>query len=100
MRGPHRAGRRRAGTACRPATTSCCSTPTAPRALAPLALAAAGIAGVLPQLLEAYRTGGGVPYAAYGADFRDGQAGFNRPAFVNLLADDWLAAVSRRSTPD
>ncbi len=61
-----------------------------PACLAPVALAAAGIAGVLPQLLDAYRTGGGVPYAAYGADFRDGQAGFNRPAFVNLLAGEWL----------
>lgn len=62
-----------------------------PACLAPVALAAAGIAGVLPQLLDAYRCGGGVPYSAYGADFRDGQAGFNRPAYVNLLADDWLA---------
>jgi 2-polyprenyl-3-methyl-5-hydroxy-6-metoxy-1,4-benzoquinol methylase len=62
-----------------------------PACLAPVALAAAGIAGVLPQLLEAYRTGRGVPYAAYGTDFRDGQAGFNRPAFVNLLTDEWLA---------
>jgi 2-polyprenyl-3-methyl-5-hydroxy-6-metoxy-1,4-benzoquinol methylase len=62
-----------------------------PACLAPVALAAAGIGAVLPQLLDAYRAGGGVPYAAYGADFRDGQAGFNRPAFVNLLAGEWLA---------
>jgi 2-polyprenyl-3-methyl-5-hydroxy-6-metoxy-1,4-benzoquinol methylase len=55
-----------------------------------LALACAGIAGVLPQLLDAYRTGGGVPYAAYGADFRDGQAGFNRPTFVHQLTSSWL----------
>ncbi len=55
-----------------------------------LALACAGIAGVLPRLLDAYRTGGGVPYAAYGADFRDGQAGFNRPTFVHQLASSWL----------
>ncbi len=56
-----------------------------------LALACAGIAGVLPQLLDAYRSGGGVPYSAYGADFRDGQAAFNRPAFVHDLASSWLA---------
>jgi SAM-dependent methyltransferase len=61
-----------------------------PACLAPIALAAAGIAGVLPQLLDAYRAGTGVPYAAYGTDFRDGQAGFNRPTFVNLLAAEWL----------
>jgi 2-polyprenyl-3-methyl-5-hydroxy-6-metoxy-1,4-benzoquinol methylase len=57
-----------------------------------LALACAGIAGVLPRLLDAYRTGGGVPYAAYGADFRDGQAGFNRPTFVHQLTSSWLTA--------
>ncbi len=63
-----------------------------PVCLAPLVLAGAGIAGVLPQLLEAYRTGSGVPYSAYGADFRDGQAGFNRPAYTHLLTGTWLAA--------
>ncbi len=57
-----------------------------------LALACAGISGVLPQLLDAYRRGGGVPYAAYGTDFRDGQAAFNRPAYVHELAGSWLAA--------
>lgn len=62
-----------------------------PAFTAPLALATAGIGGVTQQLLDAYRTGGGVPYASYGADFRDGQAGFNRPAFTNLLATDWIA---------
>jgi 2-polyprenyl-3-methyl-5-hydroxy-6-metoxy-1,4-benzoquinol methylase len=55
-----------------------------------LALACAGISGVLPLLLDAYRTGGGVPYAAYGKDFRDGQAAFNRPSFVHELANTWL----------
>ena len=36
-----------------------------PAFLAPAALATAGIGGVLPQLLDAYRTGGGVPYSAF-----------------------------------
>lgn len=64
---------------------------SSPACLAPVALMAAGIAGVLPQLLTAYRTGTGVPYSAYGTDFRDGQAGFNRPTFMNLLSSEWLA---------
>jgi SAM-dependent methyltransferase len=64
--------------------------PESPACMAPVALAFGGIAGVLPQLIDAYRTGAGVPYAAYGTDFRDGQAGFNRPAFTALLASDWL----------
>jgi 2-polyprenyl-3-methyl-5-hydroxy-6-metoxy-1,4-benzoquinol methylase len=62
-----------------------------PAFVAPLSLATAGVGGVTQQLLDAYRSGTGVPYASYGADFRDGQAGFNRPAFTNLLAETWLA---------
>lgn len=49
-------------------------------------------ASVLPQLETAYRTGGGVPYDAYGALTRHGIAGLNRPMFRSQLAD-WLAAL-------
>jgi hypothetical protein len=59
---------------------------------APLALALAGAAGVLPQLVEAYR-GGGVPYADYGRVLRDGIAAANRPMFLPELATTWLPAV-------
>ena len=47
----------------------------------------------LPQLLEAYRHGGGVPFAEYGADLREGQAAVNRPAFLHQLSQEWLAAM-------
>ena len=60
---------------------------------APLALALAGIAGVLPQLVQAYRGGGGVPYAAYGRALRDGIAAANRPMFLHELATAWLPSV-------
>jgi 2-polyprenyl-3-methyl-5-hydroxy-6-metoxy-1,4-benzoquinol methylase len=61
-------------------------------------LAGAGIfmgsaAKVLPQLLDAYRSGAGIPLAEYGDDFVEGQSLFNRPQFTQLLAGDWLAAV-------
>jgi hypothetical protein len=61
---------------------------------APLALALAGIAGVLPQLVQAYRSGGGVPYTAYGRALRDGIAAANRPMFLHELATAWLPAVA------
>ena len=64
--------------------------PDHPAYTAPLALACAGVGAVMQELVTAYRTGGGVPYSHYGTDFRDGQAGFNRPSFVNLAAS-WLA---------
>ena len=64
-----------------------------PAYLAPVARFLVAEAGQAPALLRAYRTGGGVPYAAYGADAREAQAAFNRPAFAHLLADRWLPAL-------
>lgn len=61
--------------------------------VAPLARMVVGIAGVLDEVVAAYRTGDGVPYERYGADFRHGQGGINRPAFENDLIDSWLPAV-------
>ncbi|MEX0666897.1 MAG: SAM-dependent methyltransferase, partial [Acidimicrobiia bacterium] len=52
-----------------------------PAHVAPLADMVAGGGLVIDQVVDAYRTGQGVPYAAYGKTFRDGQAGINRPAF-------------------
>jgi SAM-dependent methyltransferase len=60
---------------------------------APVAVILAGVARVLPQLLEAYRTGGGVPYAAYGPQLRRGIAAVNRPMFLHELASTWLPAA-------
>ncbi len=52
-----------------------------------------GTVAPLPQLLAAFRSGDGVPYADYGEDMHEGQARANRPAFANLLAQKWLAAM-------
>jgi SAM-dependent methyltransferase len=60
---------------------------------APLAVTLASLTRVLPQLLEAYRTGGGVPYAAYGPQLRRAIAAGNRPMFLHELASSWLPAV-------
>jgi 2-polyprenyl-3-methyl-5-hydroxy-6-metoxy-1,4-benzoquinol methylase len=67
--------------------------PDDPAHVAPFAHLLAGIGGVLPHVADAYRTGGGVPYSAYGKAFRHGQGQINRPAFTNELASDWLAAM-------
>jgi SAM-dependent methyltransferase len=60
---------------------------------APVAGMLASVARVLPQLLESYRTGSGVPYAAYGQQMRRGIAAVNRPMFLHELASIWLPAV-------
>lgn len=61
--------------------------------LAPLAQTLVGAARPVNSVLTAFRTGGGVPFADYGADARDGQARLNRPAFLNLLAQEWLPSI-------
>jgi 2-polyprenyl-3-methyl-5-hydroxy-6-metoxy-1,4-benzoquinol methylase len=63
--------------------------------LAPLSQMLVGIAQALPDVVQAYKTGTGVPYEKYGADFRRGQGGVNKPAFLHDLTHVWL-----RSVPD
>lgn len=50
--------------------------------------------GQLPALVDAYRSGRGNGWDRYGADMREGQAAFNRPAFTNLLGRQWLPAIA------
>lgn len=61
--------------------------------LAPLAQIAVGAVYPIHAVLEAYRSGGGVPYGAYGADLRAGQAGMNRNLFLYELGQKYLPAV-------
>jgi 2-polyprenyl-3-methyl-5-hydroxy-6-metoxy-1,4-benzoquinol methylase len=61
--------------------------------LAPLAQMVAGIGGALERVVDAYRTGGGVAYPHFGAAFRRGQAGINRPAFLTDLVGSWVPAA-------
>jgi 2-polyprenyl-3-methyl-5-hydroxy-6-metoxy-1,4-benzoquinol methylase len=51
------------------------------------------LGGVLPQLVQAFRTGGGVPYEAYGADVLEAIAFGNRPMFVHDYVTRWLPAL-------
>ena len=53
------------------------------------------VGGVKPiaAVLEAFRSGGGVPFAEYGTDLREGSAEINRPIFLNHLAQEWLPAM-------
>ncbi len=62
--------------------------------MAPFARMMVGAARQLPAVLDAFRTGAGVPYADYDLDFCEGQAEMNRTMFVNLLAQEWLPAMA------
>ena len=61
--------------------------------LAPLAQLLAGAVYPLESILNAYRNGGGVPYADYGRDMFEGQASMNRAMFLKQLGAEWLAAI-------
>jgi 2-polyprenyl-3-methyl-5-hydroxy-6-metoxy-1,4-benzoquinol methylase len=49
--------------------------------------------GAFDQVVEAFRSGGGVPYDAYGVDGVEGQGGANRPVFLTTLPNEWLPAI-------
>ena len=61
--------------------------------MTPLALGVVGMARALPHVREAFGTGAGVPYEAYGEDTRHFISRINRPMFLNLLASEWFPAV-------
>ena len=66
---------------------------TGPAYLGGLPLAIGGGFSVMPELLAAFRTGAGVPYASYGEDAVEAQAALNRPAFVNQLVAEWIPQI-------
>jgi 2-polyprenyl-3-methyl-5-hydroxy-6-metoxy-1,4-benzoquinol methylase len=58
---------------------------------APFAAVVPIIGKVYDTLLDAFRTGKGVPYADY--ELHDLQSGFTRPQFHHLLATEWIPAL-------
>lgn len=52
-----------------------------------------GVAGILPMLEHAFRTGGGVPYDAYGDGLRESVSSSNRAMFVNEYVSKWIPAL-------
>jgi 2-polyprenyl-3-methyl-5-hydroxy-6-metoxy-1,4-benzoquinol methylase len=60
---------------------------------APVVRFVIGAIPMAPRLVDAFRTGDGIPWSAYGPDVIEGQAGQNRAAFLNLLGQEWLPAI-------
>lgn len=54
--------------------------------LGPLARMLAAVGPRLPEMLDAYRSGGGVSWDDLGPDAREGQGAMNRPLFLHHLA--------------
>jgi 2-polyprenyl-3-methyl-5-hydroxy-6-metoxy-1,4-benzoquinol methylase len=51
------------------------------------------ITNAFERVVEAFRTGGGVPYDAFGTDNIEGQGAGNRPVFLTTLPNDWLPKI-------
>ncbi|MGI8871288.1 MAG: methyltransferase domain-containing protein [Candidatus Limnocylindria bacterium] len=64
-----------------------------PYSIAPLARSLVACGKVIPQLMEAYRTGGGIDWSAYGPDMIGAQGDFNRPWLLNSFGSRILPAI-------
>ncbi len=64
-----------------------------PAYMTPMVRMTVGMVSPLAALIEAFRTGGGVPYPDYGADTREGIADMNRVMFINELVTQWMPAL-------
>jgi SAM-dependent methyltransferase len=62
--------------------------------MTPIARIIAALGQALPEVVDAFRSGGGVPWTAYGADGREAQADQNRPLFLGQLGREWLPSIS------
>lgn len=51
------------------------------------------VGSVMPSLLDSFRSGGGVAWDRYGDDMRQAQAAANRPLFLSVVGQEWLAAI-------
>ena len=70
-----------------------CLTGTSSRNLAPASQTLTMLARRLPEVTECFRTGGGVPYAAYRPDFTESQDASWRLLYDGLLVKGFLPAV-------
>ena len=67
--------------------------PDSPYSIAPLCKSFVAVSGALPELLAAFRTGGLVPWSAYGRDMVEAQGDFNRPWLVGSLGTEYLPSI-------
>ena len=67
--------------------------PDSPFSVAPMSRFVASIGATLPQLMEAFRTGGGLSWSALGSDAIESQGDFNRPWLRSDLTGSYLPSV-------
>jgi 2-polyprenyl-3-methyl-5-hydroxy-6-metoxy-1,4-benzoquinol methylase len=69
-----------------------------PTHVLPMARMVCGIGQHVDALVEAYRSGGGVSWARFGEDVREGQGAANRPLFLGALPRQYLPSIPEIAT--
>jgi 2-polyprenyl-3-methyl-5-hydroxy-6-metoxy-1,4-benzoquinol methylase len=64
-----------------------------PMSISPFGRAVVACAKVLPQLMTAFKTGGGVEWADYGPDMIESQGDFNRPWLINSFGSEIIPGI-------
>src|SRR5439155_18953725 len=67
--------------------------PDSPSSVAPLCRSLVASAKAIPQLIDAFKTGGGVDWSAYGMDMIEAQGDSNRPWLVGSFGSDLIPAI-------
>jgi 2-polyprenyl-3-methyl-5-hydroxy-6-metoxy-1,4-benzoquinol methylase len=61
--------------------------------MAPIGRTLVSAVQTLPRLMQAFRSGEGVPWSAYGPDMIESQGDFNRPWIVHQLGKEYLPSI-------
>ncbi len=67
--------------------------PDSPYSIAPLCKSFVAMAGAMPSVVAAFRSGDGVPWERYGVDMAEAQGDFNRPWLVGSLGTEYLPSI-------
>jgi len=67
--------------------------PDSPYSIAPLCKSFVAVSSAMPSLVDAFRSGGLVPWSTYGRDMVEAQGDFNRPWLVGSLSTEYLPSI-------
>lgn len=67
--------------------------PESPYSIAPFCKSFVAVSGAMPHLVAAFRSGGAVPWSAYGRDMVEAQGDFNRPWLVGSLGTEYMPSI-------
>jgi ubiquinone/menaquinone biosynthesis C-methylase UbiE len=67
--------------------------PDSPYSIAPFCKSFVAVSGAMPDLVAAFRSGGAVPWSAFGRDMVEAQGDFNRPWLVGSLGAEYLPSI-------